>query len=190
MTSTSQDPPTHAENVVGERADPIRYLSPTPPGFRPEINYLATLEAFVDEAKTDGAELKTGSPYLLVQELARQRHHIYLQLEEKRCSLRGKERVTRVCAIDNLGSTDCLVPPVSSFADHGAKVAWIYQEIQAIRLKLVGNAQGCACVLLVNQADALTLQVLGAALKLDPSFLFGISILTWLWTPFFRKLPH
>jgi hypothetical protein len=48
----------------------------------------------------------------------------------------------------------------------------MHEEIQSIRRMLAGDTQGSSCVLVVDNNSPILLRILGAAIDLDPTFLW------------------
>jgi hypothetical protein len=107
----------------------VKFLTPTPPGFQPEIDYTSTLRAL-----SEAAAVQTAGWSILLEEIDDK------QLQWK--------LLPKVCIIDGAGSTECLtVSPEDKFATKEEAVTWMYRQIQAIRQRMATEAQQRTCVL-------------------------------------------
>jgi len=154
MTAAQHNPLANATTANVERTTGIRYLFPTPPDCQPEIDYFASLQNFA-ETRTDYEKAQFAKSLL---EPSDPEYGIVLNK-------------TKVCEVTSSGSTECLS---SCTGAHYASVettnARIYKGIHEIRQKMK-DSHDQPRVLIVEDANRATLQALGAALDLNPSFL-------------------
>jgi hypothetical protein len=130
----------------------VKFLTPTPPGFQPEIDYTSTLRAL-----SEAAAVQTAGWSILLEEIDDK------QLQWK--------ILPKVCIIDGAGSTECLiVSPEDKFATKEETVTWMYRQIQAIRQRMATEAQQRTCVLVAETCRPLVIQILGTALDIEPIF--------------------
>lgn len=151
MTATPRTPGTNTTITDAERGTGIQFLSPAPPDSQPEIDYLASIRMLArTRTDTEQAAIEKGFFKPLFEDL------------------RG---LTQAVAITDSGSAKVLKKCLD-FAHPSPEStnAAIYESIHEIR-QIISNAsyQG-PCVLLVQDANINTIQALGAALDLEPSF--------------------
>jgi len=131
----------------------LRHLSPTPPGLRPEYDYAALLDSLV---KAVG--LSDTSPFAESQILPQDR--------------KGNFRWRPSCRARLISSSgfEELTEPHDG---HGkSKLESTYEQIQNIRHKLTGKTHDGTHVLVVDEISRDFLQIVGAAIDLDPTFLW------------------
>jgi hypothetical protein len=150
MTTVLDNSPSEASSESRPRTGQMQFLTPTPSGFEPEYDYIATLKALAEAAGLDTAA--------------------WSRLYEETCVPTSGPPPT-VCIIDSTGSTDCLVRPRNGLHTKKQTVAWVYIVIQTIRQMMRTEAQQRTRVLLAETHRPLVLQVLCAAFDLDPAFL-------------------
>jgi hypothetical protein len=148
MTEAQEHTPTVAASAPEPLADQIRYLTPTPPGFAPEYDYVALIQSICDTADFATTESSDTSPPQLLRE--RQRAARYSSCQ--------------ACFTESSGSTEYL-----RFISSQEQ---LYEQIQYVRRKLTEKPQGVTRVLVIDDIDDSMLQVVGAAIDLDPTFLW------------------
>lgn len=146
MTTASE----HASPALTDaesRADQIQYLSPTPAGFNPEYDYLALIKS-ARSATVPGAPLSR-VPYN------------YTECEQ--------QSAVRAHFVNSSG----LIEPVWPKGEDGkSKMEWIHENLKSLREQFRGEGQEGARILVVEDFDWTFLQALGAAIDLDPTFLW------------------
>jgi hypothetical protein len=149
------------EATSGPESQPayVKFLEPTPSGFEPEYDYLATVRA-ISEAR--GLDTATGVILDWMTQIEGWNNEASETKWLPHC---------RACVIDSTGPADCLtdIPRYQSPPEKD-RVDWLYLEIREIRQTMKIKAQRRTCVLVAGTHDPLVLQVLGTALDLDPGF--------------------
>lgn len=169
MTSSPIDPPTDVAQVGGERVTREPVFLPPAPGFAPEIDYLATLETFLEDDETFvGA-------YESAQKLTRkeQRQHSW------RGELFDKERSAQsACFIDGQGMEEWSLYDYDRYPGLRSKrpksergTILTHNHIAYIRKRFLGGGQDGPCVMMVDNIEWDTVQLLGVALDLSPAIL-------------------
>jgi hypothetical protein len=153
MNTVADDNSPEASRGPNPRTAQVRYLTPTPPGFEPEIDYIPTLQAVSEAAGTNTAEWS-----ILFQESPN-------EFPEWR-------RRPKACIIDDAGSSNHLtVSAENRLVTREEEVTWMYRQIRAIRQRMGTEARQRTRVLVAETYHSLAIQVLGTALDLDPTFL-------------------
>lgn len=151
MTEAPENVPTVATSAPEPRADQIQYLTPTPPGFAPEYDYLALLQSLRNSADFATAGSSDSSTPQLLKEI---------RITEYNCRKRF---------VDSSGSSD---HTSSLRPDSKSEAEWMYEQIDYVRKMLIGGTEGGARVLVVDNINCGFLQILGVAIDLDPTFLW------------------
>lgn len=154
MAEAPQSDTTVATSAPGPRGDQLQYLLPTPPGVIPEYDYIALIQSLsLDDAAgrtTSGSS--DPSPYQLPPDLTQDKRRWYhAQL---------------------ISSSGCVDIVKRGFLDSKGEAKHMYKQIQRLRQQLKAGAQGEARVLFVDEFSREFLQILGAAIDLDPTFLW------------------
>jgi len=152
MTAASHDDFATAGAARESQADQRQYLSPTPPSSAPELDYFALLKSLgevADPATSDTSLLQ------LLQGFVRDHH----------------DRICEARLINSSGLVDWFWPMVSNgtlqFSMHH-----MYNHIEYLRRRLTDSSQEGARVLVISKLGPTLLQLLGAAIDLDPTFLW------------------
>lgn len=153
MAEAAENSPTAAASAPEPRADQLQYLTPVPPGFTPEYDYLALLQSLRDTADFATAGSSDSSTPQLLQNLQSTQSH----------------SVDRVCFINSSGTMEW-VRSIGSRYKRGT--LWMYEQIQSLRRKLVEGKQEDAGVLVAYDISYEFLQIIGVAIDLDPAFLW------------------
>lgn len=159
MASNVTGAPENASPVAAgapeSQADRIQYLTPTPPGYTPEYDYLALLQSISETAipmpggpVTPLTRLLTGPPQ------TESCHHCRAQL------------------IYDFGSAEWHWSMLSQSASEVEHVEHIYGQILKIRKELTSEPLTGTRVLLIDRIDHEVLQILGPAIDLDPIILW------------------
>lgn len=154
MAEALDNAPTAVASVTEPRADQIQYLTPVPPGFNAEYDYLALVQSLGGTA--GGATLNH-----LVGVLS----HIPKDPGPGR-----SQPPSRALLIGSSG-----VLPWDwriEWTMKDSEVGWIYDQIQFVRQEFARNSHEGTRVLLIDSIFRPMAQVLGAALNLDPTFLW------------------
>ena len=158
MTEALENAPTVAASASEPQADEIQYLTPAPLGFAPEYDYFAVVQSLIDTAGFRESGFPRQSPFQPLDELLENRKYTqYTPFGEDlmRSSWLGR-------------SFDLPVYPRQS----QTPLKEIYAEIQNIRRLLIGETQGGKNILVIDNISPAFLQILGAAIDLDPTFLW------------------
>lgn len=162
MAAVADDGSSHA-GILPERPTlQARLLSPTPPSFEPEYDYLATLK---DASQAAGLSKAADLLSSLLNDIGND-----WDLD----SWDGKP--PRACFIDSSGSTSLFREPKRREVGLDDRVKWMHQEIKHIRQDLSVELHRSARdksphVVVIETNKVMALQVLGAAVGLDPEFL-------------------
>ena len=153
MTEAPENATTAAPGAPESQAYQIPYLTPTPPGFSPEYDYCAVLQSLLDTASGTSPNFSDSSPFQPPNKLMK---------DWKRYSCRAH-------LVSSFGSTewswlDQLSPDIT--------VERMYEQIQDVRQTLTGGTEWDTRVLVVDEFSRDFLQILGAAIDLDPTFLW------------------
>ena len=153
MTEALENAPTVAASAPEPQADHIQYLTPTPPGFAPEYDYFAVVQSLIDTAGIRESDSSDESPFQPLDELLKNRKDTLFGSGLMRSSWLGR----------------LLHLPVYP---RQAPVEEMYEEIQEIRRLLIGETQGGKNILVIDNISPAFLQILGAAIDLDPTFVW------------------
>ena len=148
MAEVLEKPPTVATSAPEPLGDQLQYLLPTPPGVTPEYDYLALIQSL--SRATAGSS--DPSPYQLPPDLTQDRSRWY---HTRLFSSSGS--ATRLREGDRASK---------------GEAEWMYEQIQRVRQQIKAGAQGDTRVLVVDDPSRELLQILGAAIDLDPTFLW------------------
>jgi hypothetical protein len=148
--------PEHASAAATGAPEPqvgqIQYLTPTPPGFAPEYDYFSVVQVLIDTAGLRRSGFSYLSPYQPPEELLKRR-------EDISC---------RAYLVNSSGLTEWSWLQLPS----EITVERMYKEIQYLRRMLTGETQGGTYILVVDRIGPTLLRMLGAAIDLDPTFLW------------------
>ena len=73
MTEAPQNAPSVAASAPDPQADQIQYLTPTPPAFAPEYDYLAVVQSLIDTAGLRESDSSYESPFQPLDEFLENR---------------------------------------------------------------------------------------------------------------------
>ena len=139
MTEAPQNAPSVAASAPDPQADQIQYLTPTPPGFAPEYDYLALLESISDIPDSARAGSSDASPRQAMKDLTRLRLY---------SGVFGALRQARL--INSFGLTEW---EWKRNDDPRREVEYMYGQIQDMRQKLtLGPPEGDR-ILIVDEPD-------------------------------------
>lgn len=163
MVSRTNDSQAQAASTPEPRPEQVRYLTPTPPGFSPEIDYLATVQSLGEAAGLDKTDSAGDTPYQFWGELFR------------RWTLRIYNATdSRALLIDASGypeHIETLTKKSGTGTEVEIQAKHVYEMTQYLRHKLIDEVQEGTRVLMVDKVDPILLQALGAAFDLDPTFI-------------------
>ena len=152
MTEAPQNAPSVAASAPEPQADQIQYLMPTPPEFAPEYDYFAVVQSLIDTAGLRESDSSYQSPFQPLDAPMKNRKDTSSDAMPMRSY--GFGRLVRL---------PCDSPEIT--------VEEMYREIQILRGLLIGETQGGKSILIVDNISPTSLQILGAAMNLDPTFL-------------------
>lgn len=157
MTTTVHAPEANTVIADVEQDTGIQFLSPAPPGCQPEIDYLASLRIFA-RTRTDA------------EQVAIEKQILKPLFGISRGGTKALVMTDSVSEYILGGCTTLGGGTEASFANLKTTNAVIYEGIHEIRQMI--NEVPCdrPCVLLVEEANIPAIQILGAALQLEPSF--------------------
>lgn len=150
MTETLKNAPTVAASASEPQADQIQYLTPTPPGFAPEYDYFAVVQSLIDTAGIRKSDPPYQSPFQPLDVLLKNRNDTSSDAVLMRSAWSGE------------------LLPLRPYSP-GIRVKEMYEEILRIRQLLT---HGGKSILVVDNISPTALQILGAAIDLDPTFLW------------------
>lgn len=153
MTAVPDNGSSRAGTTPEHSAVQIELLSPTPPGFTPEYDYILTLES----ACRESGLYKVAHMLIGWQHKFKNTWHL----------LRQSKTNPRACMVESSGSTDLFL----DCTDFDDPVQCMHHEIKTLRERLADQQQGTVFALVVETVDFLAIQILGAAVDLDPQFL-------------------
>jgi hypothetical protein len=155
MTSVPHNDSPEASGGPEPRTAHVRFLTPTPPNFEPEIDYISTLKAL---SEVEGLDTAT---------------KMFLDGLMKLEGTWGTRSSARASVITSNGATDHLVDLhiESITGTEEDRVNWMYHEIVDFRQRVKLESQQRSCVVVATTHITPALQIIGAALDLDPGFL-------------------
>lgn len=153
MAEATENPATVAASAPEPQADQIQYLTPTPPGFTPEYDYLALIKSI-----SDTADFATADPFDASTHQPLKAFPVPARGGLRRLFLIGNSEYSEWMWSNQLDSED--------------EMERMYEQIQDLRPQLVEGRQGDPRILVVNDINQSLLQVLGVAIDLDPTFVW------------------
>lgn len=160
MAEFAEDPPTVAASTPKSGADQIENLLPIPPALAPEYDYLTLLQSLNLNDAAGCAILNSSatSPFRLPPALTQKK-----QLYDCRAYLTDSSGYEDWILLDDRGSKEW-------YTTSRREIDWVYGQIQYTREKLIGKRQEGTSVLVVEDRSRGLLEILGAAMDLDPTF--------------------